>query len=144
VRHHRVDISRAYEKSQPRSAKALEILAGTEIGLRQESDSEAPILKHAANYRRAKGRMVNVCVSRYVNEVGAIPSATHHILFCYWKKSVYIFHYVLRVRQGVGTAQRFLLSFFIPNIRMSIGERKLGERKSTIFIIKHLLSIGFT
>ena len=60
--HHRVNVSRADKEAETGLAKGLELLTALIIGLREDRDSEACRLEHAAYYGRAKGWVVNVAV----------------------------------------------------------------------------------
>jgi hypothetical protein len=67
--HHGVDVSAVHQKSQPGLAEPLEILGGAIVGLGDDGHGKALRLQHAGNDRRAKGRVVNVGVSRYHNKI---------------------------------------------------------------------------
>jgi hypothetical protein len=92
VRHHRVDISRAYQKSESRLAESLKILARFIIGLGKKGYLEASVLKHTAYYSCAKGGVVYVRVAANVNEIRLIPAARLHIGSRYGKKFACILH----------------------------------------------------
>ena len=66
---HRVDISRRNEKGKSRATEALEILAALIIGLCEDGNAKAVRLQYSGNYRHAKGRVIDVRITRDKYEI---------------------------------------------------------------------------
>ena len=92
VRDHRVDITRSDEEAEPWTSEALEILAGSEVGLGEDSHSEPLRLKHARDDRHAKGRVINVSVARYVYKIDLRPVSGSDVIHADRKKCCSVHH----------------------------------------------------
>ena len=80
---HRIDISACYKESEARASKLTEGIAALVIGLGEDSHTVACRLKNTRDYSYTKAWVVNVCVSRNVNEIGAVPTKSVHFFFVY-------------------------------------------------------------
>ena len=79
MRHHTVDIAGRDEKTETRTAVFAKGVTAFVVGLREDSHAIAGCLKHTRDDRDAKGRMIDVSVTRNVNKIRSIPAARHHI-----------------------------------------------------------------
>ena len=87
MRHHRVDITRGNEEAESWSAESLEVLAIFVIRLREDGNSEALRLKHTGDNGHAKGRMIDVRVTRYIYKIYVRPITRLDVIGVDRKKS---------------------------------------------------------
>ena len=79
VSHHGVDIARRDEEAEAGAAVGPEGLGGSVVGLGENGHAEALGLQHAGDDGHAKGRMIDVSVTRNVDKIGAIPAPRVHV-----------------------------------------------------------------
>ena len=98
---HGVDIACADQKTKARARIFHKGVSAFIIGLGEDSDSEACVLKHAGDYSSAETGVIDVSVAGDINEVGAIPATFFHIGAAKRKKALFYsgsYHYIIYIR----------------------------------------------
>ena len=76
---HGVHVAGGHTKEQIRPAQSLERLSRAPVRLRNHADPKTLRLQHAADDGHAKAGVINVAVTRYNDDVAAIPAQLRHL-----------------------------------------------------------------